>query len=146
MKLLALLKLPLGFLALFLAAVGVLVPVWPTTPFVLAAIACFSGTPLLQKKLLRIACFREYYESYTAGAAIRRQTVVGSLIFLWAMLMVSILLIGKLWTLLLLPAVGIAVTVHIVCLSHGKPKKKIMAEGNAGERETICAKVHGTYI
>lgn len=123
MKLVTLLKLLLGFLALGMAAVGLVLPVWPTTPFVLLAIGCFSSSPRLRAKLLNITFFREYYESYVAGKGIRRKTVVASLVFLWGMLLLSVLLVRTLWISLLLLVVGTAVTVHILVLSKGRKKR-----------------------
>lgn len=112
-----LIKVFLGFLALILATIGLLIPVWPTTPFVLVAVGCFSSTPELQKKLLGISFFREYYESYTLGKGICRKTTVSSLSFLWTMLMISMVFTGKLWVSVLLSVIGIAVTIHILMIS-----------------------------
>lgn len=114
-------KMILGFVALALAGVGLLIPVWPTTPFVLAALGCFSATPAMQARILRIGFFREYYESYTAGRGVRFQTVVVSLVFLWSMLALSILLTRRLWLGLLLAAIGIAVTLHILWVARPRP-------------------------
>ncbi len=117
MKLSQFLKLTAGFTALALGLVGAVLPVWPTTPFVLLALGCFSATPALQSKILKIGFFREYYESYTRKTGLRRRTVAGSLIFLWGMLTVSAVLIRKLPVCLLLAAVGAAVTVHILWIA-----------------------------
>lgn len=122
MKLTVLLKLILGFLALLLAAVGLFLPIWPTTPFILLAIGCFSATPKLRDKLLRIHWIREYYEGYTTGKGIRRKTAAVSIGFLWVMLMISMLLLSRPWIILLLLMVGAAVTVHILWLSKDRER------------------------
>lgn len=119
-----LIKLAFGFLALLFAAVGLFLPVWPTTPFVLAAVGCFSCTPQLQHRLLRVSWLREYYESYVYGRGVRRKTVAVSLGFLWGMLLLSMVLANKMWITLLLLAVGVAVTAHIVIISKGKKGKR----------------------
>ncbi len=122
MRLLLLVKVALGFLFLALAAIGLLLPIWPTTPFVLLSVGCFSSTPKLKKQLMRIPFFREYYESYTAGHGLRRKTVLCSLIFLWGMLLVSSLVMWKLWVMLLMIPIGLVVTVHILWIAKGRVK------------------------
>ncbi len=54
----------LGFLLLGLGAIGLLLPVWPTTPFVLAAAACFAGSPTIRARIMKIPFFREHIENY----------------------------------------------------------------------------------
>lgn len=124
MKLLVLLKLILGFLALLMAAVGLLLPIWPTTPFVLLAIGCFSSMPAMRNRLLRISFFREYYESYTAGKGVGRKTVWKSVAFLWIMLVISMVFAKKLWVVVLLSAVGTCVSAHICCMSEDWKRRK----------------------
>lgn len=128
MRLIQLLKLGLGFLSLAFAAIGLLLPIWPTTPFVLLSIGCFSSTPKLRNRLLRISYLREYYESYTKGNGLRRKTVVSSLIFLWGMLLISVFLLDRLWATLLLLSVGTAVTVHILWIAKDRSNLKRMSE------------------
>lgn len=118
MKLAIILKITLGFLALSFATVGLFLPVWPTTPFVLVAIGCFSSTPRLRNKLLQIKYFREYYESYTNGTGIANKTLAISLCFLWGMLILSMFLVGEPWVILLLVGVGICVSIHILSKSN----------------------------
>lgn len=106
-----------GFLLLGLGALGVFLPILPTTPFVLSASACFAGNPALRSRLLRNRFFREHLENYQRRTGLKKSTVVFSLGFLWATLCLSMLTTGKLWAVLLLCGVGIAVTVHILCMA-----------------------------
>lgn len=117
MRIKVLLLTAVGFLSLALGAIGLLLPVWPTTPFVLVAAGCFSGTPRLRAKLLRISFFREYIESYQAKTGLSRRTVTVSLSFLWGMLILSALLVQAAWLRLLLAGVGAAVTAHILWIA-----------------------------
>ena len=60
-----------GFLALFLAILGAVLPVLPTTPFVLLAAACFArGSEYFHRKLL---------ENRIAGPIIREWTLYRSI-------------------------------------------------------------------
>ena len=106
-----------GFLFLGLGGVGLFLPVWPTTPFVLLAAGCFSGSPRLRAQILRVPMFREYLENYQKKQGLSPKTVAASLAFLWGMLGISILLVETLWVRLLLGAIGGAVTVHILWMA-----------------------------
>jgi uncharacterized membrane protein YbaN (DUF454 family) len=107
----------LGAIFLVLGAIGLLLPLWPTTPFVLVSAACFSSTPHLKAKVMKISFFKEYIESYEQKAGLSRKTVVKSLAWLWSTLLVSMFLTREVWISLLLLIVGIAVTCHILYIA-----------------------------
>ncbi len=115
-----------GFVLLGLGAVGLLLPVWPTTPFVIGAAACFSASPALGRKLLQLPFFGEHIENYKNRKGLSGKTLAASLIFLWLMLGLSILLVQTLWVKFLLLAIGAAVSIHILMIA--KPK------GSGGSR------------
>lgn len=125
MKLLLIFKLALGGMALLLGLIGVFLPIWPTTPFVLLALWCFSSTPKIRERILRISFVREYYEGYTVGQGIKRKTVVTSLTFLWLMLIISVLWTQKLLLAIILTCIGIGVTTHILWIATPKEKRKL---------------------
>jgi uncharacterized membrane protein YbaN (DUF454 family) len=107
----------LGFLFLALGAVGLLLPVWPTTPFVLVTAACFSRTPRLRARVMNVSFFREYLHCYHQKSGLSLKTVGISLGYLWGMLLLSMVLISKWWLLVFLNAVGIAVSFHILMMA-----------------------------
>lgn len=111
-----------GFVFLLLGAVGVFLPVLPTTPFVLVAAACFSSNKRLSEWLKKSRLFGEYITNYKERKGLSRGTVVRSLSFLWIMLLISIFWIHSLWAAILLPCIGTAVTTHILIIA--KPKKR----------------------
>lgn len=106
-----------GFLLLGVGFVGVFLPLLPTTPFVLAASACFTGNPTLRNKLLRSKFFHEHVTNYQQRTGLKKSTVFISLAVLWGGLSTSMIAMGKLWAVFLLSAVGIAVTVHILWIA-----------------------------
>ena len=107
----------LGGLFLALGAVGLLLPVWPTTPFVLLAAGCFgAGSPRAYAWLAASPLFGEYIKDRRDKTGISKRTKITSLVFLWGMLALSAYFTGKLWVTLVLAAVGAAVTVHILLL------------------------------
>lgn len=111
----------LGFLLLGLGTIGIFLPLLPTTPFVLAAAACFSGNRRLSAWLHKSRFFSDYLTNYRERNGLKKSTVITSLTFLWLMMIVSMVYLKTLWAVVLLPAVGIAVTVHILYMS--LPKK-----------------------
>lgn len=104
----------LGFLLLALGALGAVIPVLPTTPFVLLSLACFSLNPAVRERVLRIKFFNEFFENYKNGGGVSKKTFILSLVWLWGMLLISFLLVKTLWVLLLLALVGILVTAHLL--------------------------------
>lgn len=106
-----------GIVFLLLAAIGLFIPIWPTTPFVLLAAGCLSTAPRLQQKVLKIPFFKEHIENYQTRQGLSKKTFITSLVFLWGMLILSMILKKQLWFTLLLSAVGIGVTIHIVWIS-----------------------------
>lgn len=113
-----------GFLFLGLGAIGLLVPVWPTTPFVLVSAACFSVTPSLRAKIMKISFFREHIENYERRCGFSVRTLIISLSYLWGTLLISMLFTRELWMVLLLLFIGICVTVHILIMFKPKQKQK----------------------
>lgn len=71
-----------GMIALMLGALGVLLPVLPTTPFVLLAAFCFGkGSPRLRNLLTSNPTFGPYIEDWeTRGAIPRRAKILACLV------------------------------------------------------------------
>ena len=110
-----------GTCLLAMGAVGLALPVWPTTPFVLAAAGCFASMPRLHARVMRIPFVNEYIRNAQDRKGVSRRTVTVSLLFLWSMLMISVLHLRTLWITGCLAIVGIAVTAHILWVS--KPRR-----------------------
>ena len=123
MQLKTLLLTVLGFVFLGMGAIGVLLPVWPTTPFVLVSVACFLSTPRIKAKILKIPIFREHIENYEQRSGLSPKTVRNSLIWLWGTLFVSMVVIQKMWILALLFIVGVSVSLHILSIAKAKVNK-----------------------
>jgi uncharacterized membrane protein YbaN (DUF454 family) len=114
----------LGFIFLGLGVIGLLLPVWPTTPFVLVSVACFSSSPQIKARIIKIPFFREHIENYELRNGLSRKTVRLSMVWLWGMLVLSIVLIRSLWIAVFLFLVGTSVTIHILYMSKAKDRKK----------------------
>lgn len=111
----------LGLVLLGVGAVGVLIPVLPTTPFVLLAAGCFgAGNPKLYGRLAGNRYFGAFLENYRTGAGVPRAVKVQALVWLWGMLILSLLLTRSLHLALFLALVGAGVTVHILVIGTKK--------------------------
>jgi uncharacterized membrane protein YbaN (DUF454 family) len=107
----------IGFITLGLGAIGILLPVLPTTPFVLCAAACFSvANPALYKKLASSRYFGEYIRNYREKTGVSRSARAAGLIFLWSTLAISALIFRRplLWA--ILGTVGVLVSIHILTI------------------------------
>lgn len=110
------LRIAAGCLLLCIGGIGVFLPILPTTPFVLLAMACFAKEPKFQAWIRRSAFFCEYLDAYQQRRGISGRILVRSLFFLWGMLGLSAFLVGKLWLAILFVGIGTAVTTHLVQL------------------------------
>lgn len=115
-----------GCLCLALGAVGVFLPVLPTTPFVLLAAACFvRSSPRLHAWILRHPLFGPPVRDFQAGLGISRRAKVVAISMLWASVLATVHLHVEavlLDVLLVLLAVG--VTVYLLRLPTRKPSPR----------------------
>jgi len=100
----------LGFFFLGLGVIGLLLPVWPTTPFVLLSVACFSSAPRIKARIMKVSFFREHIENYEQRKGLTKKTFWTSIVWLWGMLCLSMILISNVWISILLFLIGLAVT------------------------------------
>ena len=109
-----------GILSLAIGVVGLLIPVFPTSPFVLVAAACFvRSSDRLHRWLLENRLFGEIVRRYQAGEGLPLATKVGALALLWAMLGTSALLLvpDRLWWAKVAAlAVGLGMTIHVLLI------------------------------
>ena len=106
-----------GTLFVALGLVGVVLPVLPTTPFLLLAAACYvRSSRRLYRWLLTNRFFGEYLRRFRDGEGIPLAAKIWAISLLWLSLGSSALLAvpARLWWVrLILLAVGIGVTTHI---------------------------------
>jgi uncharacterized membrane protein YbaN (DUF454 family) len=108
-----------------LGTIGLVLPLLPTTPFLLAAAACyFKSSPRMHRWLLNNKWFGEYIRNYTEGKGLTKRTKITALSVLWATITFSTFFIldRLLSPMLVLPmqiimiGVGIAVSAYILKL------------------------------
>lgn len=113
----------IGFLFLILGIVGLFFPILPTTPLVLLASGCFTSSPRLSSWLKKNQLFGDYITNYKERKGLKKITVIKSLSFLWIMLILSTIVIHSLWSTIVLPSIGVAVTIHVLWMARPKTLK-----------------------
>ena len=106
-----------GFVMLVLGVIGIVLPLLPTTPFILVAAVCFASTPKLYGYVIQIPLINEYIVNYKTHKGVSKKAVIVSLTFLWVTLTISAVAIKRVWIILCLAAVGAAVTTHVILVS-----------------------------
>ena len=80
----------IGTVALALGAVGLFLPVLPTTPFVILAAACYlRSSKRMHAWILQSRLFGETIESFQAGRGLKRATKIRALVLMWATISIS---------------------------------------------------------
>ncbi len=105
----------LGTLSLALAMVGIAIPLLPTTPLLLLSAALYSkSSPKLYNRLINSKHLGGYIRQFREHRAITLHTKVVILTMMWGIMLWRVLTIPHLWLQILLPVVGIVVTLHIL--------------------------------
>jgi uncharacterized membrane protein YbaN (DUF454 family) len=114
-----------GSICVALGVIGMVLPLLPTTPFLLAAAACYyKSSEKMHKWLLTNNLFGEYIRNYTEGKGLTKKTKITALTVLWATIVFStVFMLNRLLPAnLLLPlqlimiAIAVAVSIHILRL------------------------------
>lgn len=107
-----------GLLFVGLGLIGVLVPMLPTTPFLLLAAACFArSSDKMHRWLLENRLFGEYIRRYRAGEGLPLASKLIAISLLWATLGPSVFLVMPAhlwWARGIMLAIGAGVTIHLL--------------------------------
>jgi uncharacterized membrane protein YbaN (DUF454 family) len=106
-----------GTICVALGAIGIVLPILPTTPFLLAAAACYyKSSPRMHRWLLNNKWFGEYIRNYTEGKGLTLKTKITALTMLWVTIGIStVFLLNRLLPAqLVLPMQLIMIAVAIV--------------------------------
>ncbi|MDR0510079.1 MAG: YbaN family protein [Rikenellaceae bacterium] len=107
----------LGIVSLCLGILGVFLPVLPTTPFLLLSATLFMrSSKRLYHWLLNHKVFGQYIRSFMENRSIPLKVKVISIAVMWASMFSTVFFVinGKLWLQLLLFAIAIGATIHIL--------------------------------
>ena len=112
-----------GTLTLILGIIGIVIPILPTTPFLLLSAACFTRSSkkfynwLMNNKILGF-----YVRNYREGKGMPLKLKIFTVSLLWFTILLSVFFfISILWVRILLIIIAISVSTHIMLI---RPKKK----------------------
>ncbi len=107
-----------GSISLMLGLIGILIPILPTTPFLLLTAYCYlRGSQRLYNWLINHAVFGDYIYNYVTYGAVSKTIKTGTFIFLWISLGISACLVTSVFVRVGLFAVGVGVSIHLISLT-----------------------------
>jgi uncharacterized membrane protein YbaN (DUF454 family) len=124
-KIIRALWLAVGLVCVGLGAIGMVLPILPTTPFLLAAAACFcKSSTRMYDWLLSNRWFGEYIRNYKEGRGLPMKTKIIALTVLWATIGIStVFFLNRLLPSqfvfpiqIIMIAVAVGVSIHILKL------------------------------
>lgn len=115
-----------GGLFTALGVIGIFIPIWPTTPFLLLAAGCFCRSwPAAYRWLLDNRFFGVYLRNYREGRGLPVMAKVLILGMLWITIGYSVVAVTPLWSLRVgLLLIALAVTGHIITIPNGTVQKQ----------------------
>jgi uncharacterized membrane protein YbaN (DUF454 family) len=113
-----------GTVFLILGGVGVLLPILPTTPFLLLSAACYyKSSKRMHYWLLNNRWFGNYLRNYAEGKGISLKAKLFTISLLWTLIVYSVFFaINNIIVQLILLCIAISVTVHLIKLPTLKEK------------------------
>ncbi|MDY0349193.1 MAG: YbaN family protein [Tenuifilaceae bacterium] len=115
-----------GITSVGLGIIGIVVPILPTTPFLLLAAYLFvRSSSRLYRWLLTHKILGNYIRNYIQHKSIDRNIKIFTLILLWGTILLSVYLTGDTpWVQALLIAIAVGVSIHILTLNTTPKHKK----------------------
>ncbi|MEG1519385.1 MAG: YbaN family protein [Clostridia bacterium] len=109
-------------IVLAFGAIGIVIPVLPTTPFCIIAGICFSASSeRLYNWLFNSKVLGEFLRHYRDKTGVPLSYKIYSICFLWATLCTSIYFVQNQTVDIILVVVGLAITIHLAMI---RTKKK----------------------
>lgn len=113
----------LGIMSLILGIVGIVLPVLPTTPFLLLSSYLFlRSSDSLYNWLIDHPVLGFYIKSYIKYRAVERKSKIIAILLLWTTMGISNYLVDKSFVKVILLLIGLGVTTHILMLKTLTPE------------------------
>ncbi|ABC31111.1 uncharacterized protein conserved in bacteria [Hahella chejuensis KCTC 2396] len=120
-----------GWTSVVLGVIGIVLPLLPTTPFILLAAACFArSSPKFHHWLVSHRHLGPIVKNFESGRGVTRKVRARALICLWVGLSISMVVVGKLWSLIMLSGIGACTTLYLCRLptyeeDAGEPESQV---------------------
>ena len=116
-----------GTISLILGIIGIVLPILPTTPFLLIAAACYArSSQRFYNWLLNNRILGFYIRNYLEGKGMPIKVKIFTISLLWITILISaFLFIQILWVRIVLILIAIAVTIHIILIRPKNKERKI---------------------
>lgn len=106
-----------GTICTLLGFIGIFIPIWPTTPFLIIASLCYLRTSeKAYQYLYHHKHFGAYLQHYYTKRGILRKEKIKAFVFLWISISISLLFTKSLMMNIMLIAILFCVTIHIMCI------------------------------
>jgi hypothetical protein len=112
-----------GTVSLFLGLIGIVIPVLPTTPFLLLSAAAYAkSSKKFYNWLINNKILGSYIRYYREGKGMPVKIKIFTISLLWIIILISaFFFITIVWVRILLIIIAVAVSTHIILI---RPKKK----------------------
>ena len=104
-----------GTITLILGAIGIVLPILPTTPFLLLSLACYlRSSERMTHWMLNNKYFGKYIKNYKEGKGIPLKTKIFAIIVLWVTIGYAIYIVPIWIAQLSMFIIAVAVTTHLI--------------------------------
>ena len=106
-----------------LGTIGIVLPLLPTTPFLLLAAACYArSSKRFYSWLINNKWFGSYIKNYRDGNGIPLRVKVLTIFFLWTTMAISAFFVNIFFVTIILILIAAGVTTHIIFIKTYKPE------------------------
>ena len=106
-----------GSITLILGAIGIVLPVLPTTPFLLLSLACYwRSSERMSHWMLNNKYFGKYLRNYREGKGIPIKTKIFAITILWISIIYGIFYVNIWIAQLTMVIIAFGVTIHLIRL------------------------------
>ena len=111
----------IGFCSVGLAILGIFLPVLPTVPLLLLAVACFArSSERFHDWLINHYRLGPMIQGYTSGQGIPLRAKLTAIGMLWVTISISVFIVHSLWLKYLLVIIAISISLYLLSLPTSK--------------------------